>query len=120
MRPGAPLSPGLTEKTRYKPAWFTSDGEVSQRSFRGSRGPVRGTHWTVRRRPRKPGPGRSPGAVRLADAPPEGPVEDLQYLGRAGDGPDLAVGRPGYLLQVAEVLRHAEDNHEDLHRAARV
>ena len=42
MRPGAPLSPGLTEKTRYKPAWFTSGGELSQRSFLASRGPIRG------------------------------------------------------------------------------
>ena len=40
MRPGAPLSPGLTEKTRHKPAWFTSGGEVSQRFFRASRGPA--------------------------------------------------------------------------------
>ena len=40
MRPGAPLSPGLTEKTRHKPAWFTCGGEVSQRFFRASGGPA--------------------------------------------------------------------------------
>src|SRR6266704_980294 len=109
MRPGAPLSPGLTEKTRCKPAWFTSGGEVSLRIF-----------WASRGAPATCGPGPLFGAMWLADAPPEGPVEDLRYLRRAGDRPDLAVGRLGYLLQVTEVLRHAEHDHQNLDRAARL
>src|SRR6516165_3777653 len=58
------------------------------------------------------------GAMWLADAPSEDPVQDMRDLRRAGNGPHPAVGQLGYLLQLAEVLRHAEDDHQDLDRTA--
>src|SRR5262244_597491 len=113
-RPGAPLSPGLTEKTRHKPPWFTRDCELPADIFGRSTSPGSPARPALRGRPgsrraagRRARPGGSApaergvslGAMRLADAPSEGPVEDPRDLRRAGDGPHLAVGHLGYLPQ---------------------
>src|SRR5690348_8087845 len=51
--------------------------------------PRRRSLGVLARSGRRPAEGGLLVAVRLADAPPEGPIEDLRYLGRAGDRPDL-------------------------------
>src|SRR6516225_4903960 len=100
MRPGAPLSPGLTEKTRYKPAWFTSGSEVSRDLFRRPPAPAQpfardrcgpGERPPVALGSVPSSPGLEPllGTMWLADALAKGPVEDLRDLGRGGDRPDL-------------------------------
>src|SRR5215472_17101421 len=133
VRPGAPLSPGLTEKTRYQPPWFTSGYELPADIFGRSaaqENPAGGLARVGRAPHRMAATGRlsarraaarspvSLGAMWLADALSEGPVEDMRDLRGAGNGPHPAVGQLGYLLQLAEVLGHAEDDHQDLDRTA--
>jgi len=94
MRPGAPLSPGLVDKTRSLREWFTRPRQVSG-FFSGPARP--GSHGAAAVL------GGAGGG--LAEGAGGGPVDGRAELCVAGDGSGLPVGGGGDLLQRVQVPR---------------